>query len=500
MNKKTLVLAVTLLATVTASAQRYNKVVRNNFWNDGSNVTGIRQDTVSVSYAEAAASFQTGGLRGASSADKAWTAGATAATVHHLKKFSLKGTFGFEQFWGSGMGGSMFVRPDFFPVNVYEFTPGNKLRQTYSFDGGVSVDISDNWRIGGKLDFLSSNFAKRKDLRHTTWLLDLSVAPGFMYHDGDFAIGANYLFRKVSETVNAEQVGSTVSGYEAFFDKGLYYGVRQLWTGSGVHLSESGVNGLPVAEIFNGLTIQTSYRGFYLDAAADYRVGKAGEKEHVWYRFAGFDLSSHAGYRFSGESRRHVFRASFDLLNQDNNETVREKITEGGVTNEVEYGAVRVFSRNIVHAGLDYENGGGRWTFGGKLSLTSRKGTVSVMYPYVGNQSLFMPCVDLRASCRIAMFTLKMAVRWSDGRMKDGQRTVVEEYATITVPERLESYYMKYKEHMTSEKIVLSPGVTCDFPKGFYAAAACNWEKGFGIRYLAGSTRTFATLKFGYNF
>ena len=44
---------VLLLCGLTVSAQRYERVVKDNFWNSSRNVSGIRQDSVSRSYAEA---------------------------------------------------------------------------------------------------------------------------------------------------------------------------------------------------------------------------------------------------------------------------------------------------------------------------------------------------------------------------------------------------------------------------------------------------------------
>lgn len=79
-----------LLLGLTASGQRYERVVRDNFWNSSSNITGIRQDSISRSYAEAYGSYEKGGFRDTWQAVKGWSAGAVTASIRHLEKISLK--------------------------------------------------------------------------------------------------------------------------------------------------------------------------------------------------------------------------------------------------------------------------------------------------------------------------------------------------------------------------------------------------------------------------
>ena len=44
------------------------------------------------------------------------------------------------------------------------------------------------------------------------------------------------------------------------------YGAYEAWDGSGIHLSESGVNGFPIKELSNGGALQLQWKGFYGDA------------------------------------------------------------------------------------------------------------------------------------------------------------------------------------------------------------------------------------------
>ena len=69
-----------------------------NFWNSGRNAAGLRQDTVTVSYAGVGGEYETGGFMDYWEAESSWSAGAMARTITHLDRISMSGTFSFENF------------------------------------------------------------------------------------------------------------------------------------------------------------------------------------------------------------------------------------------------------------------------------------------------------------------------------------------------------------------------------------------------------------------
>ena len=290
---------------LTAGGQPYDRIERRNFWNAGRNVNGLRTDSVSISYAQLRGSYAAGGLRDTYMAPEGWSAEAVAKTILHLKKFSMNGAFSFENFSGKDMCGSMSGRPGYYPVDVLEFTPGKKTRQTYHFDGGITADIGGNWRIGGKVCFTSENYTKRKDLRHTDYLLGMTVVPGLMFHEGDFAVGACYIFSKSSETITAEVLGISSGSYYAFLDKGLMYGVYDIWDSQGTHLSETGVSGFPAREISHGAAVQVQWKDLYAEAEYLRSSGDMGEKQSIWYRFPTDAVTARIGYAAGDGDTRH---------------------------------------------------------------------------------------------------------------------------------------------------------------------------------------------------
>ena len=464
MSKRILFLIAWLLS-FAASAQTYDKAYLGNPWNDGKGATGLRLNRLEGAFAETYGSFVKGNLRSSSEAASAWTAGIKTAAVRHFGRFSAAGSFGYEQFWGRNMAGSMLIRPAYYPVDVYEFTPGPKVRQTYLMSGALCADISESWRIGTRLAFTSANLAKLKDLRHTTYLMDFSVLPGIQYHRDRFAVALNYLYARSVETIRAEQVGTKVASYEAFLDKGLFYGVGQLWTGSGVHLDETGVDGFPLREQMHGVSLQLSQGNFYAGVLARLRSGQAGEKQRVWYRFRGWDLDADAEYRFKTAGGSHSLHASFDFLSQGNNEYALEQKTEGGVTTTVTLGSNRVFGRSTAKAALRYAFTGRVMGFSLTGSFLDREGAASVMYPYLSTQRVWIPSVDARVSALAGPVAFRLDLGWACGKLSEQDTQVPHTVEPVSVPQRLERYFVRYREHMTCQKIVVAPGLRWRFAR-----------------------------------
>ena len=503
MNKVSLISILCLLmCSMTLSAQTYEDALRDNFWNDSRNVTGVRQSKLSGSYAELFAGYDAGGFRDTWQAAQSWNAGAVTASIQHLDKMSLKGSFSFTQTEGYGMCGSMFIKPGYYPVDILEFTPGRKTLQTYAFDGGLAYDLGSRWRIGAMMDFESANMAKRKDLRHSNWHLDMTVAPGFMYHKGrNFAIGANYLFRKTSETVEAEQIGISESSYYAFLDKGLMYGVHSIWTGSGLHLDEAGVKAFPVNEFSNGAALQMQYKGLFAEVEYLRTSVSIGEKEYMWFRFPGNEVNVRAGYKhFVWDKAVHYMRLHFNWRDRELSESVLEKVSVGGVATVIDHGS-NVISRE------------GSWTLMPEYEYVSKKvevlvsakvegqdKVVSQMYPHVAAQSLIMYGADARAKVHLGMFILAAEAGYSAGSVTEDAWLVSDASGVQTSPYRLQDWYDMHMEYVTAQRLSAGLALRCTFEEGIYIEASGTWTHGFNLKYLTAPNHYGAALKLGYNF
>lgn len=501
MNKvRYMVLLALLMSVASVSAQTYEDVLRRNFWNGSKNIAGIRQDSLSRSYAEISGCYEGGGFRDTWQAEEGWSAGAATASIRHMERMSLKGSFSFEQTEGYGMCGSMFIDPGYYPVDVLEFTPGRKTLQTYAFDGGLSYDLSDTWRIGAVIGFESSNIAKRKDLRHTNWKLDIDIAPGFTFSKGDIVIGASPIFGKTSEMINAEQVGTSESSYYAFFDKGLMYGVHQVWTGSGVHLDEAGVNGLPVKEFHYGGAFQMQYKGFFAEAEYLRTSGSVGEKEYIWFRFPGNSVAARLGYMHNSGRNSHYARLGFTWKGRTMTESVLEKVSSDGVTTVINHGANRISAESGWSLMPEYEfvSDGFELMAGAEISVQDRM--ASQMYPYVLEQSLFTYGAGLKAEIHIGVFDLGVNAGFEGGEVAEDGWLSSEDTGVQSSPYRLQDWYDRQMEYMTSFRTNAGLSLRWNFSKGMYAEAAGGWIHGFGLDLIGSPDRFTASLKLGYNF
>ena len=500
MSKRMYISAIVMLMCgLSVSAQRYDRVVKENFWNASRNVTGIRQDSISRSYAEAYGQYETGGFRDTWEAEKGWSAGTSTASIRHLERISMKGSFTFRQTEGYGMCGSMFIKPGFYPVDLLEFTPGRKTLQTYSFDGGFSYDISGRWRIGAAMDFESANMAKRKDLRHTNWNLDMSIMPGMMYHSGDFAFGTSYIFRKTSESIKAEQVGTAESSYYAFLDKGLMYGSYSVWNGSGLHLSEAGVNGFPIKDFSNGAALQIQYKGFFAEVEYIHTLGTVGEKEYIWFRFPGNEAGSVLGYRHLGKRLRHYARIRFVWKGLGLDESILEKVTENGVTIVHNHGSNRILAKNTISLSPEYEMTGDKFEFIARADMKWDNGLASQMYPYTSTRRLLIWNAGADVLMHIGRIDLGIRAELGGGSVQESEGKVSEGSGVQTVPFRLEDWYGRQMEYRTAARSKAGISLRYNFSKGIYIQAEGSWHHGFGLKPEA-SERFGTSIRLGYDF
>lgn len=493
-NKLIFVCCACLAFASSAVAQPFERVLRRNFWNSGSNVAGLRGDDISFSNAELASSYESGPWRDSYMSASEWNVGLEAKTISHLDKFSMIGSFGFCDREAYDMAGSMFVSPGKFPVDVLEFSPGRKTFQDYSLMGGISVDLSPSWRIGGKLDFRAFNASKRKDLRYSSFNLDMTFAPSLQYHSGDLALGASIIYKRSTETIKAEQIGKAEAAPFAFFDEGLMIGNHQVWTGSGTRLSEAGVSGLPLQRNALGAGLQAQFGDFFAELDAASVRGDAGERQVIWYRFSGFESSALLGYRFGS----HALRASASWERLSNRKTSFDKVTSGGITTVREYGSIPVKASSDFSARLEYEYLSPAFELRAAPSFALEQTLSTPLYPFVYARELKLLGFDSEALLRLKDLEFRLGLGFSKGFSSEDGRTLVETEAPE--PFRLADYYAVALEYRTAAKLSAKLAIRYTLDSGIYFEARGKFANAFGIRYISGPLRYSAGLAFGYNF
>lgn len=464
------------------AGMRYEGVQNRNYYIGGNNIAGMRCDNVNISTASIGGSYTEGENRKGPEAPKGWEAGVKASTIMHLKKFSMFGSFSFQQNMGYGMFTSMMINPGRYPVDILEFTAGNKTKQTYALTGGVSVDVAPQWRVGARLDFTAANYAKLKDLRYTNFGLDLNFRPGVQWLGPQgLTVGLAASVVRNSETIVAEQVGESNTSYYAFLSKGAWFGTRQVWTGGGLHLSEAGINGFPVAEMGGGASAQISYKGLYAEFAYVRTNGRVGEKDAIWFTFPVDKYDATLAWRMRGDDGTiHTVRADASFKNTVLDESVIDKVTSGGVTIRHNYGS-NTIQRKQNYTFMPSWTGvkAGKYSARVHLLYAREDVTATIQYPRVDAYQLNI--LNTRAT-----LTWFLPMGWSiDGALWAGMGFYNEQntLAASNVECTTELYrsmrdYENWKFQATNPYFGVNFAPRYTFPLNIYlsAYAGCEWK------------------------
>ena len=344
----------------------------------------------------------------------------------------------------------------------------------------------------------SRNYSKRKDLRHLNYRLDLDCAAGLMWHRGGLSLEMDALLGRTAETISADQIGLTQGYLYAFLDKGQMYGVQELWTGSGVHLAEAGVNSLPMSENSLGAALEAGWKDKAF-ASLQYRhaSGRAGEKEYIWYRFPSDELALHLGGRMGA----HTIRLCVSLWAQTNNEAVLDKKSEGGVTLVTSYGSNRILERQRLELAPSYQFDHGPFTLRASASYRHERSLSSLMYPYLKRQDTDMLEAQLGGSYHSRLFEVELYAGCAAGSLEE-QEDMAEEVQVEGEPYRYAEGFAQVSEYICMPKAFAGmkarwyPGRK-DWFLGLDAYAVLGLKPAGS---LPGRTRTSALLSIGLNF
>ena len=477
-------------------------------WHDSRNVAGLATDETNSKEAEAClfGKFTSGDFRTWSEGKTLWTAGAAAQAVTQFKDLVLTGSFGFTQEFGTQMMGSMFSKPGYYPIDVLEFTPGNKSRQTYDMAGGLAWKNSSRWIPGVSIRFQGINYAKRKDLRHTTYRQELEITPSVLYQGEGWRLGASLVGGKSSEFIQAEQIGpASAETYYAFLDKGMRYGTYQAWDGSGIHLAEPGVDRLPVNELSLGLALQFS-AGEKFFAQLEYlrSRGEVGEKGYTWFRFPGQRWAGSLQYNFFENDIRHSFGFDYSWTDTRLDESILERVTEGGVTTPSILGSNRVFAVKAFEMNLNYtlERPDG-FRLHASLFIDRDNKLSTVMYPYMdldGGTHLFFSLESLIPLGK--RWQLKAGFLTGGGSYSEQiSMATVEPIGISTVPVRMTDWFDLEEEVSDALRIQLSLALRYNLARlPLYIEAGFDGTRALEHEFAPGVYRQTSYLQLGYKF
>lgn len=498
--KRLLAILIFAACCGTVGAQgRFDYVRRHNPWNGSTNAAGIRQDSVSRSYAEIYFTKENGGLADRSASDDSWTAGARTASIRHFGKVSFAGGFAYDYFDGRNMCGSMFIEPGYYPVDLIEFTPGRKIREDFSLDGSVAAVLGKHWTAGLRAAFAASNYAKRKDLRHKNKRLDLEVAPGILWRNGAWAVGASYLFERRSERVEATEIGTSADSYRVFLDKGLAYGVSERWDGGGTHLAEAGIPGFPTREMTHGVGVQGQYGPLHAEVAWRSRSGESGERDSWWYDYDASKVTARVTVSLRSAAYEHFVRLRTEWERLDNRERILRHETIDGIATVLDFGTLPIFGRRSSTGGGEYELRSERFDLrtGLEWERTGRRSTL--YFPHVREQEMYAVAGFARAVVTCGAWETSLGADFRQGGFSEEAFEQDTPLETQGEPVQLTEWYDYANEYFTAPRLGVEAGVRRNVRR-FYVDLAVRWEHGFDLRCIPRADRVRATLSVGYNF
>ena len=257
---------------------------------NGAMLTLFQADNISE--AQLSATREYGGLTDFSGSNDVVRAHAAVASYYRISpRTVVSGSMDYDNFTGKGMGGSAFIVTDRKPFDIVEDSltnVGKKHLDTYHLTGGVGIELFHGVSVGARLDYTAANYAKYKDLRHKNKLMDMTLTIGAMSPLGShLTIGANYYYRRSTESVTFSTYGRDDKVYKSLINYGPFIGKVEQFEGNG--FTEKSRE-MPMVDDYNGASVQIGLAIGRLSIAneftAAHRTGYYGRKSPYTITFS----------------------------------------------------------------------------------------------------------------------------------------------------------------------------------------------------------------------
>ena len=443
--------------------RNYQFVKRTDAWLTSHNAAGLtRLNHPSISEAELSLTKRKGGhVDWYQSPDVLQVTANVESFTRISQRTVVFGAMTYDNFSGRDMAGSAFIPltshlsplTSHRPFDIVEdslVNTGTKHRDTYRLTGAVGIDVGRGTAVGLRLDYTAANYAKYKDLRHKNKLMDLQFTAGILLpltsilspltsNHSPLTVGANYLYRRTTESVTFSLYGNEDKVYKSLIDYGTFMGRVEQFGSSGY--TDQGRE-MPLVDDYNGASIQFSLQPtdnltFYNALTYSHRVGYYGRKSPYTITYTNHHanlLTYEARLTFNvprnatlSPRERSTFNVDFtmsseNLENQAN--TYRELKNESGAYYYEYYDPVKTANklwkngRLAVTADLDVDGELPAWTLTAALNWHNRQQT-SYLYPYYRRQHLRTTEASLSATRNLltskGVWTLSLTASYQKG-------------------------------------------------------------------------------------
>lgn len=490
----------------------------------------LPDSTEQVSYAETFVSKSDGHWTSYAGSDDCYRWGVRAASVYRVdSRWVLDGKVEYSNFTGRHMSGSAWINPEERPFDIVEPTTenaGTKNLEIYRLASGVGAEFG-RLAVGTRVDLISANYAKQKDLRHQNKLMDLTATTGILWRiDYRWSLGADFFYRRTIEELTFSTAGTTDRRYLSFIDYGAAFGVTEYSSSYGI-TDENAAR--PWVEDRYGLDLQLNTQGqtglnWYNDLHFDAGSGYFGR----WSLFTPVYME-HTGISWSYRSclgiGRHQVDFEVDGSHIVNRQNLFQYTTNASGLNEYSYyGDLETSRRNNICLMLSYRYSWNSWLFNATFGHNNRDLTASY-YPFYRTQDLHYSTIDLavkrhwRLAAHDWSLTLVSGFSKGDGNRADdctydGLSNSSNSSGNESTSGRIVSTNLYTSADLLKQQTdyLVSPQANCGFsaeyghqlkkaPIRLYLILNAQWQKAFDTTYQWDDTRRQQLgLKIGCSF
>ena len=463
----------------------YQFVKRTDAWLTSQNAAGLTRLTKSgITEAELSLTKGKGGLTNYDQSPDLLQADVSIESFSRLSARTVVfGGMTYGNFSGKDMAGSAFIAPDRKPFGIVEDSltnTGTKHRDTYHLTGAVGVDIWHGMSAGLRFDYTAANYAKYKDLRHKNKLMDMTFTAGIYAPVSDWlSLGANYLYRRNTESLTFSLYGREDKVYKSLIDYGAFMGRVEQFGGNGY---TDGSWEMPLVDDYNGVSLQFSIRpldgfSFYNALTYAHRKGYYGRKSPytITYTAHNADLLSYEA-RLTWKFRQSLLHADLSL-NSENLEnkanTYRELTNESGAYYYEYYEPVKTANKLWKNGQLSLTADLGirgelpAWTFMAGINWMHRQQT-AYLYPYYRRQDLKSTEALLSATRRLltakGVWTLSLSASYQKGSGEPyADMTFVSPSDKQTAPASMDAWLWREYQYLVAPQYHLGGSVKYAF-------------------------------------
>ena len=497
-------------------------------WLTSENASGLTVLPVSSRISEVGCYGEifSGGLRNYNEAKNGYKWGLKGLSFYPISEHvTVWGEVDYSNFRGREMTGSYFIDPTQTPFNLVEFSednPGDKQLENYHLAGAVGLNLTRRLAGGLKFDYTAANYSKRKDLRHTNSLMDMSLTAGLSYRLAErLTIGANYAYRRRNESLLLSMFGTTDKLYYTLVDYGAFFGKRELFSDTG-YTKENEAK--PLFDSYHGGSLQLSWRigtrwEWFNEVSYRTRTGFYGDDSPstvVYSTHSGEQLAYNSQLVYTGLRSTHTLRVVAEQRKVENRENIYDfRNDEVGINYYVYLGDAEVGGRTEQNislqytARLDIEQGLPRWQIDIRSDFDLRK-QKAVNYPDYRLQDIawweLSSSLERNFSLGQGLFSARINLGYQAGTgdcCEDGKYNNSNNAETLT--RTLDELLMRDYEYHTATRF--QAGANARYARRMgqkgvrgYVELNYNFHRALNASYLGNAVRHIASLQIGCNF